>query len=526
MLRRDCGRFVMDPQEAYDLLCNGLADRQLSLDDLVCMVSEEDVAHDRQILRKESTADSFLTDWEEGNKKKYEHLFDEKFPECPHSDQVFVVGQNPDKYAKFSAKGLLPLFTKTDRITWLRKEARHLTAKEKLMGHGWPMNQQLAELLKIPATQRYRALFLHLEKFIVFDESARSLRTPHAAVGNGQHIPCATIALLAVLCSVELFPTATITKSLQQTSQILNVGADGRCFFSCCFLWSKGISEQRRWLEVIRNQCGFAIDQDTQIHEDAVVREFFQEIVEKQSSRRTDVKFDQTLSQLEQKFTNYVTPEHEDIEFFLELIRAQLVLVGADGDIHHPLQTLGCAQHEKIFVSNRASADGAGKLSAHFRFVVPPYHGPGLKNLVDKADEAGLAKYGTTDQVKERLLGHWMKRRCKEIQKEIQNMVKPAQSKPDPAPPEPASAPSAPSKKATSPVQAPADAEGAGSGGGSSGEPVLFGRSTVTLTPANVDDKTNFFADMLRDQALNRRRMVMLSFLRQVCKVFCQWQRL
>ena len=152
LLRRDCGRFVMDPQEAYNLLCDGLANRQLSLAELVCCVTEDDVAADRQILRKDSTADSFLTKWETINKKKYETLLDEKFSECPHSDQAFVVGQNPDVCAKFSAKGILPLFTKTDRITWLRQQARHLTANEKLVGHGWPMNKQLAELLRIPAT--------------------------------------------------------------------------------------------------------------------------------------------------------------------------------------------------------------------------------------------------------------------------------------------------------------------------------------------------------------------------------------
>ena len=69
----------MDPQEAYNLLCDGLANRQLSLAELVCCVTEDDVAADRQILRKDSTADSFLTNWETINKKKYETLLDEKF---------------------------------------------------------------------------------------------------------------------------------------------------------------------------------------------------------------------------------------------------------------------------------------------------------------------------------------------------------------------------------------------------------------------------------------------------------------
>ena len=212
----------------------------------------------------------------------------------------------------------------------------------------------------------------------VFDESARLLSTPHAAVGNGQHIPCATIALLAVLCSVELFPTATLTKSIGQTNQIVNVMADGRCFFSCCFLWSNGISEQRQWLEVVRNQCGFPTAVARMKHEDDVVREWFQEIVERHSPQRTDVKFAQKLDQLVEKLDNYVTPEHEDVEFFLGLISAQLILVGADGDINLPLQTLGCVEHEKIFLSNRASKDGGGQFASHFRFVFQPSTGTGL----------------------------------------------------------------------------------------------------------------------------------------------------
>lgn len=63
---------------------------------------------------------------------------------------------------------------------------------------------------------------------------------------------------------------------------------------------------------------------------------------------------------------------------FLGLISAQLILVGADGDINLPLQTLGCVEHEKIFLSNRASKDGGGQFASHFRFVFQPSTGPGL----------------------------------------------------------------------------------------------------------------------------------------------------
>ena len=84
-----------------------------------------------------------------------------------------------------------------------------------------------------------------------------------------------------------------------------------------------------------------------------------------------------------------------------------------------------------------------------------------------------------------------MRQRCKEIHQKIQDMVQPAPS----SPPEPASASSNPAS-ASAPMEAPADAGGAASGGGSSDEPMLFGRSTVTLTSANVDDKTSFFANI------------------------------
>ena len=88
----------MDPQEPYVILCDGLANKQLSLAELVRCVTDEDVAADREILRKGSTADSFLTSWEAPNKKKYETLLDEKYSNVSHDDQTFVVGQNPNSH--------------------------------------------------------------------------------------------------------------------------------------------------------------------------------------------------------------------------------------------------------------------------------------------------------------------------------------------------------------------------------------------------------------------------------------------
>ena len=116
------------------------------------------------------------------------------------------------------------------------------------------------------------------------------------------------------------------------------------------------------------------------------------------------------------------------------------------------------------------------------------------KNLIDKADDAGLAKYGTTDHLKDRLIGYWLKKKSQETHKQIQEMMQPTPS----APTEPASTSSNPASASAStaaPMEAPAGAEGT-SGGGSLDEPVIFGRSTVTLTPANVDDKTSFFTNI------------------------------
>lgn len=160
-IRRDVGRFIKDPQQTYAALCSGLDCKQLSIEALTALTSEEEVLQDRQLLRKDCKGckgdpKTFLTPWELSNKTQYEKTLDEKYPVASHADQAFVVGQSAhNSFAKFTHQGVLPLFTKTDRITWLRQRNRHLTTGEKFLGHGWPMNEQLASLLKIPAT------FLH-----------------------------------------------------------------------------------------------------------------------------------------------------------------------------------------------------------------------------------------------------------------------------------------------------------------------------------------------------------------------------
>ena len=148
-VRRDAGKFIGDPQQVYDILTARLRDRQLSIETLTELTSDLEVEADRKVLKRSCDPNSFLTKCEAGNKAKYEALYDETNA-TKFADQCFVVNQNPDKCPKYSKDGVLPLFTKTDRITWLRQRGRHLTALEKMLGHGWPMTQELACLLKLP----------------------------------------------------------------------------------------------------------------------------------------------------------------------------------------------------------------------------------------------------------------------------------------------------------------------------------------------------------------------------------------
>ena len=216
----------------------------------------------------------------------------------------------------------------------------------------------------------------------VFDDSL--LTTPHAVVGNGQHIPCAALALCATLLSVELFPEVTLSRGISEKQYIINVSADGRCFFSCCFLCIKGTSEQQQWLSIQRNQCGFPLDSQRMKHEDTCVSQWFLEFVDDQA--RNMAGNDERLTRLQiirEKFAGYVMPEHDDICFFVNLLQVQLVIVGHD---MLPSQTEGGARYLKMHLVNSPSIDGAGKERAHFRFVYVDPCGNG-----QSPSEAGLS---------------------------------------------------------------------------------------------------------------------------------------
>ncbi len=99
----------------------------------------------------------------------------------------------------------------------------------------------------------------------VFDLSL--LTNPHMAVGNGQHLVCASLALLAALVSIELFaepsPLACIMPTADNDVEI-NPSADGRCFFSCLYLHSASTDEKKIWANTERNAQGFPIESSRQ----------------------------------------------------------------------------------------------------------------------------------------------------------------------------------------------------------------------------------------------------------------------
>lgn len=97
------------------------------------------------------------------------------------------------------------------------------------------------------------------------------LSNPHLAVGNGQHLACATLALLASLTAIELFedpsPSADLVPTPHHNVEI-NPAADGHCFFSCLYLHFASMEEKRQWAAVDRNPSGFPISTERQKLED------------------------------------------------------------------------------------------------------------------------------------------------------------------------------------------------------------------------------------------------------------------
>ena len=115
-----------------------------------------------------------------------------------------------------------------------------------------------------------RVLFCMTE---VFNMEKLSNAGMHFAVGDGQSLPCASIALLASLVSIELFPPEQVMPSLAHNVEV-NVPADGRCFWSCMYLHHCDQEQIKTWSAVPRNASGFALCVERQKTEELFVQNF------------------------------------------------------------------------------------------------------------------------------------------------------------------------------------------------------------------------------------------------------------
>ena len=103
--------------------------------------------------------------------------------------------------------------------------------------------------------------FLHFHDCEEF--SLDLLTNPHQAVGNGQHLAVAGVVLTAALLSVKLKGTSSslaIQAPAPKTDPtVLDVAADGRCFWSSLMLHYSSDEYRSEWQRVARNDCGFPI---------------------------------------------------------------------------------------------------------------------------------------------------------------------------------------------------------------------------------------------------------------------------
>lgn len=216
----------------------------------------------------------------------------------------------------------------------------------------------------------------------VFDPSI--LSSPHAALGNGQHIPCAALAFAAFLCSVEFFPSVSLPKNLQpQESQgtLVNVMADGRCFWSACYVASRGKQEQAEWLAIARNRSGFPIETARQKYEDTTVAAWFAEVLGHAATQHAgDAMFAKNMKQIETSFSRFIMPEHEMILFFANTVLCgRLIILGKN--FNH-LGTYGLADAElELVLLSSGVKDGAGHVVPHFWTVLPVEQGNGISLL-------------------------------------------------------------------------------------------------------------------------------------------------
>ena len=152
-LRKDAGTFIHEPQALYDKCCSRLASRQVHLDNL-CWASEQQVHEEIKnlISGTSRSREQVLTKFEQDNQKLYEKTMDARG--IPADQQVYVPSQNPEFLSKMTSAGVLPAFTCTDKIVWIRKLDRPLCAIEKFSGHGYPMTPELAQCLSVPVPCR------------------------------------------------------------------------------------------------------------------------------------------------------------------------------------------------------------------------------------------------------------------------------------------------------------------------------------------------------------------------------------
>lgn len=140
----------MEPQVVYDRLCAGLSDAQMPLSELLSLVAPGDVQAEVERMKKLRGTSTGLTDWELRNAKAYAEILDQKGE--PYEQQVYAIGQRPEKVFKAANCGVLPLLTATDRYLWARGQKGPLLPVQKFAAHGFPVNDELAEALGVPVT--------------------------------------------------------------------------------------------------------------------------------------------------------------------------------------------------------------------------------------------------------------------------------------------------------------------------------------------------------------------------------------
>jgi len=151
-IRKDSAKFVSDPQTLYDRMCFQLRRKQIRWNDLV-WADKGQVEEDLQKLTSNTsrTRDDLFTESEKKNIAGYKAFFEEKG--TPLEEQVYVPTQNPSHRPKALKRGVLPLFTATDKMVWIEGLKRPLTSLEKFAAHGWPVTADLAKELSVQASQ-------------------------------------------------------------------------------------------------------------------------------------------------------------------------------------------------------------------------------------------------------------------------------------------------------------------------------------------------------------------------------------